>query len=645
MTELPKWIQSWIRFAPHVAEMKIIIKEEPAEDGIRIAKLTAAWQGDDCELEDCLLHMPLADDRIKLLWKPHLTPDESMVIGDLLFRSPAILLSMGAKQFVLFPDIDHLETDRNVPHVMDCVEVDREMFYGLCQYEKTGHVYHRRSGQPIVIHQAQTLFSFYLVEWAAVAEDRRYTVVSEWIWNRFAKPRMKTNNEAIAPLEELTSYVDHTYDWAFRRWEDIVWQSFELNGREVGGTVFIVRAIQAPGFGQEESWREKKSVWNQAWFCSLRSAYGYRLWGENNNNLALIQRATLNKEFALSAPQNNGLFPSVFIADESGHWEDGTWGFSDRRPLGHENYAHLLDMSWTCYWMTKWYEDIEPDERLADYSEAYARRLISLQNEDGSFPAWVHTETGHKSPYLMDSGETAMHIWFLMRLHRIRANSAYVNAAAAGIEFLRVHIIPERRWEDFETYWSCARSWELKQCGIKDTRSGLYNQSTFSMYWTAEAFREWYEYNQDPRDLRLGEDVLAELSLYQAVWEPPYLDGIPVLGGYGVLNSDDEWNDARQSLIALTHMAYYRLTGNEQHYYRGLWAMKASFYMMYCPENPEVKALYEQTYPHFISRDFGFEMENFHHGETHGEVGEFTIFDWGCGSAAASLVELLHTRK
>jgi hypothetical protein len=161
------------------------------------------------------------------------------------------------------------------------------------------------------------------------------------------------------------------------------------------------------------------------------------------------------------------------------------------------------------------------------------------------------------------------------------------------------------------------------------------------MYWTAEAFREWYEYSRDHRYLRLGEDVLAELSLYQTIWDPPYLDGIPVLGGYGVLNSDDEWNDARQSLIALTHMAYYRLTGNKQHLYRSLWAMRASFYMMYCPENPEVKALYEQKYPHFSPRDYGFEMENFHHGETQGEVGEFTIFDWGNGSAAASLAELL----
>jgi hypothetical protein len=650
MNNQPEWISSWIRFVPEMASMMFEISVEPSDAVIRTAKLTATWQGDDCEAKECLLDMPLADDSIRLMWKPHLTPDEDMVIGDLLFRSPAIVLRKDEKQFALFPDIDRLESDHSEPHIMDCVMTDRRMYYGLCRYEKTGHVYHRKNGQPLRIRKRQTLFSFYLVEWSQVEEDRRYVGVSDWIWHRFAKRRMTLNGDnddgdSTAYLGKLFPYVDHAYDWAFRRWEEIVWQQFELDGKTVGGAVFIVRAEQAPGFGQEKVWREKKSLWNQAWFCSLRSAYGYRLWGERRNDSDLIRRADLSRAFALSAPQNEGLFPSVFVAGENQEWESGAWGFSDRRPPGHENFAHLLDMSWTCYWMTRWYEDIEPDERLADYSETYGKRLITLQNEDGSFPAWVHTETGDKSPYLVDSGETALHVWFLLRLNRIRPNPDYVMSAEAGIEFLQIEILPERRWEDFETYWSCARSWEKKNCGVKDARSGLFNQSTFSMYWTAEAFREWYEYSRDHRYLRLGEDVLAELSLYQSIWEPPYLGGIPVLGGYGVLNSDDEWNDARQSLIALTHMAYYRLTGNKQHLYRSIWAMRASFYMMYCPENPEVKALYEQKYPHFGHRDYGFEMENFHHGETHGEVGEFTIFDWGNGSAAASLAELLLTSK
>jgi hypothetical protein len=51
--------------------------------------------------------------------------------------------------------------------------------------------------------------------------------------------------------------------------------------------------------------------------------------------------------------------------------------------------------------------------------------------------------------------------------------------------------------------------------------------------------------------------------------------------------------------------------------------------------------MYERVHPHLDERDYGFHMENFNHhdGTTVDGIGEFTIFDWGCGAAAASLAE------
>ncbi|HEY0826948.1 MAG TPA: hypothetical protein VGE40_02540, partial [Bacilli bacterium] len=86
---------------------------------------------------------------------------------------------------------------------------------------------------------------------------------------------------------------------------------------------------------------------------------------------------------------------------------------------------------------------------------------------------------------------------------------------------------------------------------------------------------------------------------------------------------------------------------NDSYRIRSLWAMKASFYMMYCPENPVVKNLYEQVHSHFDELDYGFHMENFNHhdGTSVQGLGEFTIFDWGNGAAAASLAQLiLHSK-
>lgn len=295
--------------------------------------------------------------------------------------------------------------------------------------------------------------------------------------------------------------------------------------------------------------------------------------------------------------------------------------------------------------MLKWYSDIETDPLLLDYVQAYAVHLLSVQDETGSFPAWIHPVTDDVSPFLRHSSETSMHASLLTRLYGVTGNAAFLSAAEKAMAFIRSEIMPEGRWEDFETYWSCAAEWEGKQHGVKDSRSGLFNQCTFSMYWTAEAFKELYSATDRADYLEDGEKALAELSLYQTVWNPSYMS-IPVLGGFGVMNSDDEWNDARQSLFALTYIGYYGITGKREYAERGLWAMKASFYMMYCPENPLLRELYERKHPFFNERDYGFEMENAHHGDdADGIVGEFTIFDWGNGAASSSLAELLFRIK
>lgn len=644
MTKIkPEWLSELISIQETPCDVEIV--EEKNNQDYQIATVNVSWKKPSTEVKQMQLDMTLNESTIKCVYKPHLSPFEYMVVGDLVFQSPAMIFEKDDEIFALIPDVDLLNKQRIAPHVMDYIEPERRLFYGLGHYEKQEHVYHRRIDKPIKLENGQILFRFYLVKWTGVEGERNLSPVNQFLWDRFGKKNMKKDEldskNIDESLQDLEVYAEHTYDWAFNRWEDIVWQEFELDQREVGGCVFIVRAVQSPGFGQEDNWREKKSLWNQAWFSSLRSAYGYRLWGEKWNNDDMVRRSDLAKNFALSAPQEDGLFPAVFWADDDNEWENGFWGHSDRRPENHEEYGNILDMSWTCIWMLKWYRDIEQDNELLGYTEEYAKRLLKLQNNDGSFPGWVHMETGEISPYLIDSPETSMHVWLLAHLYTITEDVTYLNAAKKGMEFVINDVIPEGRWEDFETYWSCARTWEKKQYGKKDERSGLYNQCSFSIYWTAEALKEMYKITEEDRYLQEGEKVLAELSLYQAIWEPDYMH-VPVLGGFGVMTSDDEWNDARQSLAALTYIDYYKLTKKEEYKYRGIWAMKASFHLMYCPENPLVKEHYEKTFPHLSELDYGFEMENSHHGQNDQfNTGEFTIFDWGNGSAAASLGEIL----
>lgn len=639
-----EWLHNWLTIDEANQVLSFSFNKEDYEKAENVLSVEAFWNKPNSEVSEVQLNMSLVKESIECTFKPHLSPEEDMVIGDLFFRSPAMIFEDKDKVLALVPDLDYLENSRITPHYMDYIKEGNALFYGIGHYEKTHHVYHRRTKDTFLVKQGQSLFKFYLIEFGYIPEARDYQSITSFLWDKFSRTRMMTKEVTADEdsIKSLEKYAEYTYDWAFNRWESIVWQEFELDGVEVGAPVLIVRTAQKPGLGKEDSWREKKSIWNQAWFSSLRSAYGYRLWGIEWDNDDLISRSEQAKKFALAAPQTNGLFPAVYQAGEDLRWENGKWSHSNRRPENHEEYGHLLDMSWTCYWMLRWYDHIEKDEELLNYSIKYANRLLEFQQPKGNIPGWVHMRSGEISPYLIDSPETSLHAQFLAYLYKLTHDNAYLKASEKAMQFVINEIIPTGRWEDFETYWSCSRTWEGKVYGEKDKRSGLYNQCSFSIYWTAEALKELFQVTGKKEYLLKGEQVLAELSLYQAIWDPPFIN-VPVLGGFAVMTSDDEWNDARQSLAAVTYYEYYKLTGKEEYKYRSIWAMKASYYMMYCPENKEVKDLYEKTFPYLDSDDYGFEMENAHHGENIDVAGEFTIFDWGNGSASSSLAELFQS--
>jgi hypothetical protein len=593
-------------------------------------------------------HVPLAAfcirvfgfDDFECTWKPHLTPLPDMVISEKVFRSPAIIFESETEIAALIPNIDELEHEHPVPFIMDWT-VDTGLYYGVGVHTETRHVYYRITDEVPTFPQPVS-FSFYLYLAPRKSRHHRdFRQILSVLWELFAKTRMAHTPPTPS---SLFPYMKHVYDWAFDRWKDVCWQEFKINRNDVGGVVFIVTAKQKPGLGKEDLWREPKSLWNQAWFCSLRSAYGYRLYAKQTGNEEMVRKSELALNFALAAPRIHDLFASYYTVGIDNSWENGHWEFAaPRRPVGHEEYAHLLDNTWTCYWLLKWYIDIEQRDDILVYVQKYAKTLINLQREDGGYPAWVRPCDIKCSPYLAVSPESAAHVMLFSKLYEITRDISLVPSMIKTADFLLREIIPKGRWEDFETYWSCAPEWEGKKHGIKDIRSNLYSQCTFGMYWSAEALLSVYQITRKSDYIDAGERVLAELSLYQAICRPKSF-AVETLGGFGVMNCDDEWNDARQSLFALTYLRYYKQTRKQEYYVRALWCMKAAFYMMYCPENPEVKALYEQVHPQFDERDFGFHMENFNHNDKTCKMGlgEFTIFDWGNGAACESLMEFLH---
>lgn len=69
-----------------------------------------------------------------------------------------------------------------------------------------------------------------------------------------------------------------------------------------------MNVTQSPNYPGEINEREFRSIWNQAWFSSLRSASGLYRYARRTGNRELLAKANLTKELALSFPQRNGFF-------------------------------------------------------------------------------------------------------------------------------------------------------------------------------------------------------------------------------------------------------------------------------------------------------------------------------------------------
>ncbi|WP_421809873.1 hypothetical protein [Flagellimonas sp.] len=581
-------------------------------------------------------------------WAPHLTPTDEHIIAQHVFRAPAVIMSNDTKLIAVLPDIDLIKNGSPVKWYMDMDAPGNMIALGASNYGVKEHVlFTKEEGAVYPPGKFEYGFKILVSDKAADIANPWRKILSHY-WREYGKP-LYDRGEPIAT--DLDAYVERTYKWAFGSWKEAVWQEFKINGRTVGAPVFIVNVTQSPNYGKMVNEREFRSIWNQAWFSSLRSASGLYRYAKRTGNDTLLQKAKLGKELALAFPQQNGFFNGLIATEmektevdgeeynKSKGWGSYYFGNSNRNPVtwdAKESPFHILDMSWTAYLMLKWYEDLEKDKRLLDYAVRYADALVGIQGKDGFFPAWLDRNTYEPLNILKKSPESSMSVTFLLELHKITGKSSYRDAALRAMDAVIEEVVPVGKWEDFETYWSCSR-YGGDHLGRKFERNNMYKQNNFSIYWTAEALLNAYGLTHEKRYLDIGQRTMDELLMTQASWQPPFIY-VKTLGGFGVMNADGEWNDSRQSLFAELIMRYGEVTSNLEYTERGMAALKASFIMMYCPENPITKEQWEKKFPFFGPEDYGFMMENYGHGGLTDSmglgIGPFTIYDWGNGAAA-----------
>ncbi|MCA8942764.1 MAG: hypothetical protein KDB80_09425, partial [Planctomycetes bacterium] len=308
-------------------------------------------------------------------WMPHLTPIQGVIAAQRIFRSPAIISGSGDKFFAAIPDLDLVGQDPEEPWFLDYDAQLGKCWIGMSNYDTPAHVIFTKA-PGMVLDAGPVEIAFFVKTWVDPSRPgNKFREVSRFLWERWGHPNFAAGKPHTNAMHE---YVDTAYDWAFRRWERQVW----LEGGDVGAARLITDYSESPTAGIPPLTDRPDTIWNQAWYCSLRSASGMFRYAKDTGDADLFERALQTKRLALAAPNDDGIFPSVLFVggvpavDNQFDLAQSRWTNSDRSPLElgiTPDWYHVVDASNTALWMLRWYNELEGDKALAGYVRRYVK--------------------------------------------------------------------------------------------------------------------------------------------------------------------------------------------------------------------------------------------------------------------------------
>ncbi|HEY3265570.1 MAG TPA: hypothetical protein VGM37_01490 [Armatimonadota bacterium] len=536
-------------------------------------------------------------------WTPNLRPNADEVIGMHVFRSPAAIAQKGGISAVLLPDLNVLDRNwRALPATLDLDVTDRagtRLSYVLQEHDVVRHVYWRHEkGRTRMVGPGTVKLAYTILLGARTPPRMAYRQAARWWWDVQGRRNLQDPLPQSVPWERYADVGINAYMLP------LAWRDGTMDGEAVGGVGM-------------DSWGYRSATWFQCWFNDLRSAYGLYLWGRRLGRPELVEKARRTRALLLHSPQRQGLFPVIY------DWDTRKWAGSAAG--GGANVYHTADCAWAAYWLLKWDQELERSADSVDFCRRLGDFLVGAQLPSGEIPSYYDIGTMEVIPRLRGGAETTASAMFLAYLGRVTGEKAYTAAARRGAEYVRRSVWPRNRWYDYETFYSCSGKPET----FVDKYTDQNPQNNLSIQWAAELFRQLYLADHKPQDLRDGEAILDYLNLYQQVWSPSYMT-FAGFGGYGVQNTDAEWDDARLAQFACTNIDYYALTGKPEYMERGIAGLRSGFATVYMPENRFVSPRTYQKTPE------GYADENYGHGGVDAPAGP-TSWDWGTGSALASV--------
>jgi hypothetical protein len=559
---------------------------------------------------------------------PGIRPRKDGIIGDHFFRSPVLTVQKGELAASIMPDLDVLTENRYIPTVFDLDAangvVDAPlMSYGFADYRLVGHVYFANDSSMTKPAPPELLFAHEILLDAKAEPFGAYQKAAKHQWDRYGHKFFDKILPQAMPFEE---YAKVCYPAALNEKETGGWFETTIDGQVCGG--------MPSGWGRIEGW-----VSWQPWFNQLRSAWGMRWWGAKLANADWVSKADKMLNLALAAPMDRGAVPTTYQSKQK------SWKGSLITP-DPKCYYDLTNMAWKGIWMLRWLEfkDCPRKDEILRQCREMAKMMVSKQNLDGSFPTWLDKDL-RVVPVLDRSAQSALPVWFLAEagtagILTTSEGIAWSASVSKGANFLANQIVDGQYWYDFETFFSCSPKACFQRDGqhnhekMRDPYTLQAPQNTLCMHWAAEALMAASKLSKDSKLQKQSLKALDTMVLTQNVWPISYRKAAYTYGGFGVQNSDGEYNDARQAQFGDTLCDFGAALGRQDYFERGVAAIRASLTLINHPLHEKLGLYPNPNYP------LGLQPENTGHGGTDQQNGR-TGPDWGELSGLASMAWIL----
>lgn len=521
---------------------------------------------------------------------------------DAQYKAPLILTQERQRAFGIVPDLAVLTRDsiQRCPHSLDLdIPAGPRLSVGFIPARTYFHSVFVHDLDRSWAIEEPVVNSYYLLVTAAAPPGEAFRDAVRLHWEKFGRPALTSAALEQAGTDAAYKSLGLWDDWRNQAWEKesrTQWLEIPLADGSTGGAVRTLR------WGSPHP-----SVYMSSWFNSVRTAVGMALYARRRESRELLDLATGTIRLALNAPGRDGAFKCIAVLKD-GH---AVWAAGDGSGASVKTGYLGFDMSWTAYWLLKWRAAGLPFSdaillrcrRLADF-------LVARQLKDGMIPTRFDESgatQGELSRMLM--AETGPAALFLLELYSADKNPRYLQAGLRALSFLEREVIPQRKWYDYETFFSCSpRTISL------DQKTQQWPANNLALIPSVAAYLSAYRVTGKTEFLTKGESLLDYLLLYQQAWTNPALENLSgpsmLLGGFTTQNSDAEWSDARQSQAGSVILDYYRATGKPEYLERGVSALRAQF-----PISPS---------------------ENWAH-TGYGKKAGVSSFHWGTGSGMAGI--------